>query len=79
METNHTIETLKNLSNVFSLDGFYCITLWKQSNQIHLQGKIYPDNLSVASGLDIPLVFDPESMMLNGETADRSISMTLTS
>lgn len=78
METNHTIETLKNLSNVFSLDEFYCVTLWKHSGQIHLQGKVCSDNLTVASGLDIPLVFDNESMMLNGETADRSISITLT-
>jgi hypothetical protein len=78
METNHTVEALANLSKVVSLDDFYCITMWKQSKSINLQGKLCSNNLDVAKALDIHLVFDNESMMLNGETNDKMISITLT-
>jgi len=78
METNHTVEALANLSKVVSLDDFYCITMWKHSSSINLQGKLCSNNLAVAKALDIPLVFDNESMMLNGETNDKTITITLT-
>lgn len=52
---NEQLEKLQELSKLFDLSSFYCVTLWPKNDGISLQGLYSEEAFKIAEFLDIDL------------------------